>query len=136
MAGGLAWALLVLRGKDVLAQLRTYVVQIGFRLSFRVKHVADVTVMESPIADWNPFFLERDGGNVKDSPIMAILAPAEIIVVQTLHHDDDRASLLVIQPRVERIFEPCIDVLALDVRGSIRRFERVINDHNMAAAAG
>jgi hypothetical protein len=56
--------------------------------------------------------------------------------VQTLHHDDDRAFLLVIQPRVERIFEPGIDVLALGVRGSIRRFERVINNHNMAAAAG
>ena len=73
MAGGLAWALLVLRGKDVLAQLRTYVVQNGFRLSFRVKHVADVTVMESPIADWDLFFLECYGRKAKHDPIMAIL---------------------------------------------------------------
>jgi hypothetical protein len=73
MAGGLAWALLVLGSKDVLAQLRTYVVQIGFRLSFRVKHVADATVMESPLADWDLFFLERDGGKVKHNPIMTIL---------------------------------------------------------------
>jgi hypothetical protein len=72
MTGGLAWALLVLGSEDVLAQLRTYVVQIGFRLSFRVKHVADVTVMESPIANWDLFVLERDGRKVKDIP-MAIL---------------------------------------------------------------
>ena len=73
MAGGLAWVLLVLGSEDVLAQLRTYVVQIGFRLSFRVKHVADVTVIKSPIADWDVFVLERDGGKAKDDPIMAIL---------------------------------------------------------------
>jgi hypothetical protein len=73
LAGGLAWVLLVLVSKDVLAQVRTYVVQIGFRLSFRVKHVVDVTVMKSPIADWDLFVLERDGGKVKDNPIMAIL---------------------------------------------------------------
>ena len=44
-----------------------------FELSFRVKHVVDVTVMKSPIADWDLFVLERDGGKVKDNPIMAIL---------------------------------------------------------------
>ena len=73
MAGGLAWALFVLGSEDVIAQFRTYVVQIGFRLSFRVKHVAGVTVMKSPIADWDPFVLERDGGKVKVKPIRAIL---------------------------------------------------------------
>ena len=73
MTGGLAWALLVLGSEDVLAQLRTYVVQIGFRLSFRVKHVADVTVIESPIADWDLFFLERYGRKANDDPTMATL---------------------------------------------------------------
>jgi hypothetical protein len=56
--------------------------------------------------------------------------------MQTLHHDNDRAFLLVIQPRVERIFKPCIDMIALGVIASIRGFERVINDENVAAAAG
>ena len=73
MAGGLAWALLVLGIEDFLTDLGTYLVQIGFLLSFRVKHVAYVTVIESPIADWDLFFLERDGGQVKESPAMAIL---------------------------------------------------------------
>jgi hypothetical protein len=73
LAGGLACALLVLDSEDVLAQLRTYFVQIGFRLSFGVKHVADVTVIESPIADWDLFVLERYGRKAKDDPIMAIL---------------------------------------------------------------
>ena len=69
VARGLAWALLVLGSEDVLAQLRTYIVQIGFRLSLRMKHVANVTVMESSIADWDLFVLERDGGKVKENPI-------------------------------------------------------------------
>ena len=73
MAGGSGWALLILGGEDVLADLGTYPVQIGFRLSFRVKHVADVTVMESAVANWDLFIRERDGGKVKDNPIMAIL---------------------------------------------------------------
>ena len=56
--------------------------------------------------------------------------------MQALHHDDDRAFLLVIQPRVERIFEPFVDMLALGVRERIRRFERIIDDDDIAPAAG
>jgi hypothetical protein len=138
VAAGLAWALLVLGIEDVIAQLRTNFIQIGFRLSFRVKHVPDLPVMQSPITDRDLLVLKRDGGKVKDDPVVAIpqKESAEIVIMRTLHDDDDRAFLLVIQPRVERIFELCIHVLALGVRGSVRRFERVINDYNMAATAG
>ena len=84
------------------------------------------------------FFLDRDSGQLEDNPIMTILCKeaAGVIVVQTLHHDDDRAFCLVIQPRADGIFEPAIDVLVLGVRGSVRLFERIINDDNIAATAG
>ena len=62
--------------------------------------------------------------------------PAEIVVVQTLHDDDDRTIFVCHPVSTGEYFCNVVDMLALGVRGSIGQFQRIINDYDMAAATG
>ena len=62
-----------------------------------MKHITNVARMKSPLTDWNLLVFEPDRGQVEDYIVTALLhEPTGIFAMQTLHHEDDRAALLVI----------------------------------------
>src|ERR1700722_12668069 len=53
-----------------------------------------------------------------------------------LHDDKDGAAPLIVEPGDQRVLEPFIRAIALDVRIGVIRLQGVINDDEVAAAAG
>ena len=60
----------------------------------------------------------------------------EIILVQALHDDDDRALFLVVEPRIEGRIEPVVGGGAAALRHRVDGFERVVDQDHIGAAAG
>jgi uncharacterized membrane protein YccC len=56
--------------------------------------------------------------------------------VNALHHNDDHSVCLTVQPGQQRVREPVIETIALDVRLGIDWLLRVINNENAAAEPG
>ena len=56
----------------------------------------------------------------------------EVILVQTLHDDDDGARLFIIQPAVQRLVMPVVNAPALRLRLGVSRFDRVVDDQHAA----
>ncbi len=60
----------------------------------------------------------------------------QVILMQPLHNDDDRAPLLVVEPRQERVVIPFIDRLTPGFRKRLVRLERIVDDDQVRSAAG
>ena len=60
----------------------------------------------------------------------------EIVLVQALHDDDDRALLLVVEPRIERRIEPVVGGGAAALRHRVGRLQGVVDQDHVGAAAG
>jgi hypothetical protein len=60
----------------------------------------------------------------------------QIVQMQALHDDDNCAGPLVIEAGIERVVEPIVGGLTLRLGQSLVRLHRVIDDHDVAAAAG
>ncbi len=59
----------------------------------------------------------------------------EVILVQPLHNDDDRASLLVVEPGQKRMVVPFVDGVAPGFRQGLVGLQWVIDDDQVGAAA-
>ena len=62
--------------------------------------------------------------------------PREVVLVQSVHDEDDRASELVVQSAVEGVVEPVVRRLALGLRQCLLGLQRVVDDDEVGAAPG
>src|ERR1700729_3283669 len=53
-----------------------------------------------------------------------------------LHNNQDGPAPLIVEPRDQRVLEPFIGAVALDLRIGVIRLQRVVDDNEVAAAAG
>src|SRR6266576_6947500 len=60
----------------------------------------------------------------------------EVILMQPLHDYDDRAPLLVVEPRQEGMVIPIVDCLTPGFRQRLVWLERIVDDDQVPAAAG
>ena len=60
----------------------------------------------------------------------------KVVDMKALHHDDDRAGAFVVEARRHRVSEPFSCAFALHRRHCIRRFLRIVDDDERAAAPG
>ena len=56
--------------------------------------------------------------------------------MDALHNDDNRACTLVVETRQQRVYEPLIGGRALRFRKGVIRFQRIVDNDDIAAAAG
>ena len=59
----------------------------------------------------------------------------EIVFVQPLHDDDDRALGLVVEARIERAVEPFVGGGSAALRHGVARLQRIVDDDEVGAAA-
>jgi hypothetical protein len=78
-----------------------------------------------------------DGRERGDLPTFLLEDMAdEVVLMQTLHDDDDRALGLVIEARIERSVKPFIGGDASALRHGVTGFQRIVDDDDVCAAAG
>ena len=84
----------------------------------------------------NVFVDLGDGGKVKDLPFVGLVGDeaGEIVHVDALHDNDDRASPLVVKAGQQRILEPFVGRVALGLGIGVVRLQRIVNDDDVAAA--
>ena len=77
-----------------------------------------------------------DGRQADEVPTFLFQKVAgQILGMQSLHDDNDRASLLVVEPRKERSREPGVHPLATGLGVSLRGAQRIIDNDDVAASA-
>ena len=60
----------------------------------------------------------------------------EVVLVQSVHDEDDRAGELVVEAAVEGVVEPVVRRLALGLRQRLLGLQRVVDDDEVGAAPG
>ena len=60
----------------------------------------------------------------------------QIVLMQALHDQHDRAVQLVVKSAVERVVVPVVDHFALALRLGVQRLDRVVDDDRVGAAPG
>ena len=60
----------------------------------------------------------------------------EIVLVQPLHDDDDRAATLVVEALIERVVEPLVGGFAPRVGKRVFRLQRIVDQDDVGAAPG
>ena len=60
----------------------------------------------------------------------------QVILMQTLHNNDDVSALFIIQPAIERVVIPFVACIALGFRERFVRLQRIVNDGETRSASG
>src|ERR1700688_4875147 len=83
-----------------------------------------------------PFILHRYRWEREDIPVSLLKYMAnEVILMETLHDDDDDVFFLVVETALDRIVEPVVDILSARLRQGIVGLEGVINEDHVTAAS-
>jgi len=130
--------LLTLAGKVVLANRATDVLQNGERLARRMQRLARTSGETSR----SPDRLDRvhlvgfgDRWKAEDFPrLLAENVADEVVLVQPLHDDDDRATAFVVEPAVEGVEKPLVAGLPQRLGERLLGFQRVIDQNEVGAA--
>src|SRR5262249_9689727 len=95
------------------------------------------TQMISPWAEWDAEVGLSDRRQIEVRPALLFQQMADRIVqVKALHNHDDGVLGLVIETAEQRVGVPLLGIFAGSFRIGVLRLERVINDDEVAAAAG
>jgi hypothetical protein len=79
-----------------------------------------------------------DGGQVEDLPFIGLAGheAGKVIHMDALHDDDDRAGAFVVEAGQQGALEPFVDRIALGFGMGVVRLQRIVDDNQVAAAAG
>ena len=106
----------------------------------RVEHIPDPAGEASrPERSLNAMLLVRFGDGRKADHLPGLLlehVADQIVLVQPLHDQHDRAMALVVQPAVERMLVPGVGGSTLRVRQGLIRLERVVDHDQVGASPG
>ena len=61
---------------------------------------------------------------------------SEVVLMQAMHDQDDRAPELVVEAAVEGVVEPFVRRLALRLRQCFLRLQRVVDDNDVGTPPG
>ena len=80
----------------------------------------------------------RDRWQIENLPFIGLAQQkaCQIVDVNALHYDDDCSRPLVVETGQQRIDVPLVSCRPLSFRHGVIRLERVIDDDDVAAAAG
>jgi hypothetical protein len=102
-----------------------------------MQHVTDEAVVNTSAAKWDRFINFGDRGEIEMGPSSFLDQVADQVVqMQSLHHNDDCIRGFIVEPRQQRIAIPLQDILPRAVRLRVLRFHWIVDDDEVAAAAG
>src|SRR5262245_26729825 len=85
---------------------------------------------------WDALLYFSDGSKTQVRPFFLILEITDkVIHVQPLHDNNDRILRLIVEARKQRIAKPLRHIFACKFRMSVLRFERIIQNNEIAPAA-
>jgi hypothetical protein len=79
-----------------------------------------------------------DGGKVEDLPLIGLAGheTGQVIHMDALHDDDDRAGAFVVEAGQQGVLEPFVGRIALGLRRGVVGLQRIVDNDQVAAAAG
>jgi hypothetical protein len=135
---GRDWRLLILGGESIAADLELRGFQNMDRLAFRRKRLAEPPTMRASVSKRDRLLELRDRRKAQKFPFVGLAQQkaGQIIHVNPLHDDHDRAGALVVEAREQRIRKPLICRGPLCFRKGVVRFQRIVDDDDVAPAPG
>ena len=130
--------LLILRGKRVAAELSLQALEHRKRLAHRRKRLAGPPVVDFRRRYRNVLVGLGDGGKIENLPLVGLACDkaGQVIHMDALHDDDDRARALVVEARQQRVLEPFIGGVALGLGIGVVGLEGIVDDDDVAASTG
>src|SRR5271157_484075 len=106
------------------------------RLAFGREGLAELATVRASVSKRDNLLEFRYCRKAEDFPFVGLAQqePGQIVHMNALHDDHDRAGALIVKSRKQRIGEPLIGPRSLGLRPGVVGLERVINDDDPAAS--
>ena len=130
--------LLILRRERVAAELKLQTSRARRSARARAKAPRRLATMDFRRRDWNVLVGLGYGGQVEDLPFVGLARTkaGQVVHVDALHDDDDRARALVVQTGQQSIGEPLVGGRPPDLRQGVVGLQGIVDDDDVAAATG
>ena len=94
--------------------------------------------MDFRVRYWNDLVDLGDGGKVKDLPFIGLAGheAGQVVHMDALHDDDDRAGAFVVEAGQQGVLEPLVGGVALGFGMGVVGLQRIVDNNQVAAAAG
>ena len=103
-----------------------------------MQYFADLAMINLTPTDGDRLGRIRDRWQVEMNPAGVFLQHMadQVVDMDALHHDDDHVVLLAVEPGIKRAVEPLFDGFTFDFGHGVGWFDRIVDDHEVAAAPG
>src|ERR1700758_4016842 len=130
--------LLILSGKRVAADLELHRVQYVERLALGRQRFARFAAIGSLRREGDRLVAVGNRWKAENIPFVGLgqEKAGQVVDVDALHHDHDRARALVVKAGEQRIREPLIGCQPLCFRQGVVRLQRIVDDDDVAASTG